>query len=352
MNNRVKNILLRLKKEGLDGLIVSSEHNISYLTGTRSRDAYLIISSKGNIYLTDARYSEELKKKLKGFSLHKIDTPVFKIIAAILEELGLKRVGFEDTHLSFSQHQRLIQSRPAKIKLLPTQGLVEDLRLIKEPQELAKIRRATSIAIQSLRHIQRFIRPGKKEIEIAAELEHFIRYQGGYSSSFEIIVASGPNSSFPHHLTSMRRLRDNEPVLIDMGVDYLGYKSDLTRIFFLGKIKPLVREIYDIVLAAQGRALQKIKPTVIINKIDQAARQYIAQKGYGGFFSHNLGHGIGLEVHENPRISSRQDIRLRPGMVFTIEPAIYLAYKFGIRLEDMVLVTEKGVESLSGALNK
>jgi Xaa-Pro aminopeptidase len=229
---------------------------------------------------------------------------------------------------------------------------VEDLRQIKDPQEIAKIHKATKIAIKALRQIRSFLLPAKKEIEIALELERLIRCLGGYSSSFEIIVASGPNSSFPHHLTSSRKLCDNEPVLIDMGVDYLGYKSDLTRVFFLGKIKPLVREVYDIVLEAQARALKRIKPAVIINQIDRAARQYITQEGYGGFFGHNLGHGIGLEVHENPHISLRQNKRLHPGMVFTVEPAIYLPNKFGIRIEDMALVTEKGVELLSGALHK
>jgi len=352
MNARLKNVLSRIKKEELDGLIVSSAHNISYLTETRSRDAYLVVSAKECVYLTDARYTEEFKVKLKGFTLRKIDAPVFSIIADILNELGLKRVGFEDVHLSFFQHQRLNQACSKKIKLLTTKDLVEELRWVKEPQEIEKIRKATHIAMQALRYVRRFILPGKKEIEIAAELEHFIRYKGGYSSSFEIIVASGPNSSFPHHLTSSRQLRHNEPVLIDMGVDYSGYKSDLTRVFFLGKIKPLVREVYDIVLAAQGRALRRIKPAVIINKIDQAARQYITQKGYGGFFGHNLGHGIGLEVHENPRISPRENAKLRLGMVFTIEPAIYLPNKFGIRIEDMGLVTQEGVEVLSGALHK
>jgi len=352
MNSRIKNILSRLKEEGLDGFIVSSAHNISYLTETRSRDAYLIVSAKERVYLTDARYTEEFKKKLKGFSLRKIDTSVFSIIADILQELKLRRVGFEDMHLSVSQHQRLSRQCRRRIKLVPVRNLVEDLREIKDRDEVAKIRVATDIAMQALRHIRKFILPGKRELEIAAELEHFIRYKGGHSSSFEIIVASGANSSFPHHLTSSRRLRDNEPVLIDMGVDYSGYKSDLTRVFFLGKIKPSVREVYDIVAEAQGRALKSIKPAVIINKIDRAARQYITRQGYGGFFSHNLGHGIGLEVHESPRIRPAEKARLKAGMVFTVEPAIYLPDKFGIRLEDMVLVTTKGVEVLSGALDK
>src|SRR3989338_8488230 len=213
--------------------------------------------------------------------------------------------------------------------LIPAYGPVEELRQIKTAEELEKIKKAIQITIKAFKFIKDFISPGKKEIEVAGELERFIRYSGARSSAFDIIVASGPNSSFPHHLTSQRKLKNNEHVLVDLGVEYLGYKSDLTRVFFLGKISSTVSKIYDTVRKAQDKAIKNIKPAVQINKIDTAARQYITQKGYGGFFGHNLGHGIGLEVHEEPRISGREDNRLKAGMVFTIEPAIYLPNKFG-----------------------
>jgi len=352
MNARVKKILSRLKQEGLDGLIVSSSANISYLSEIRSRDAYLVLSRKGCAYLTDSRYTEEVRNKLRDFSLPKISAPPLSVISVILKDLGVRRAGFESDHLSFSQCRRLKNDCPKNISLVPTSGLIEEFREIKDAGEIAKIRRATSIASEALKYIGRFIVAGKREIEIAAELEHFIRYRGGYSASFEIIVASGPNSAFPHHQTSRRRLGRNEPVLIDMGVDYAGYKSDLTRVFFLGKINPLARKIYGIVREAAGRALKRVKPAGIINQIDGAARQYITDNGYGGFFGHNIGHGIGLEIHENPAISPRRKDRLKAGMVFTIEPAIYLPHKFGIRIEDVVLVTEKGARLLSGTLDK
>ncbi|MFA4983929.1 MAG: Xaa-Pro peptidase family protein [Candidatus Omnitrophota bacterium] len=352
MNARVKKIISGLKQEGLEGLVVSSPANISYLAEIRSRDSYLVLSKKECVYLADLRYTEELKSKLRGFSLHKITASPLNAIAGVLKDLGVRRVGFESDHLSFFQCRRLKSGCPQNTKLIPTRGLVEQLREVKDAGEIAKIRKATSIASEALRHIRRFIVSGKREIEIAAELEHFIRYRGGYSASFEIIVASGPNSAFPHHQTSRRRLGRNEPVLIDMGVDYAGYKSDLTRVFFLGKINPLAKKIYGIVKEAAGRAFKKAKRTGIINQIDGAARQYITENGYGGFFGHNLGHGIGLEIHENPTISPRNNNRLKAGMVFTIEPAIYLPQKFGIRLEDIVLVTEKGAQLLSGALDK
>lgn len=353
MNSRIESIYAKLEQENLDGLIISSPSNISYLTEFTSREAYLLLSKKKNIYITDSRYIEEAKKNLsKDFTIKKINGSIFKLIANICRHFLLKRVGFEERHLVFGEYKKLKEELDKTTELIPTHSLVEELRQIKSAAELVKIKKATEITIAALKFIENFISAGKREIEVAWELEHFIKYNGGQSCAFDIIVASGPNSSFPHHMTSQRRLKTNEPVLIDIGVDYLGYKSDLTRVFFLGKINIQVKRIYDIVLEASVRAIRKIKPAVSISKIDTAARQYIARKGYGGLFCHNLGHGLGLEVHEEPHISGKENSKLKTGMVFTIEPAIYLPDKFGIRIEDMVLVTEEGVEILSDSLDK
>ncbi|RKY31873.1 MAG: hypothetical protein DRP74_03825 [Candidatus Omnitrophota bacterium] len=226
------------------------------------------------------------------------------------------------------------------------------MRQIKTAQEVEEIKKGLTITISAFRFIKHYIIPGKKEIEVQAELERFIRYHGASNSAFETIVASGPNSSFPHHKAGERKLRMSEPVLIDFGVDYHGYKTDLTRVFFLGKITPAFRKIYNIVTRAHGLALRTIRPGVKISSIDKAARQYIKQSGYGGFFSHNLGHGVGREIHEEPHISEKEESLLKKGMVFTLEPAIYLPGKFGVRIEDMVLVREAGCEILSANLEK
>ncbi|MDP2044546.1 MAG: M24 family metallopeptidase, partial [Candidatus Omnitrophota bacterium] len=236
--------------------------------------------------------------------------------------------------------------------LIPTHSIIEDKRQVKDAQEIAKLRRATRITASALEHIQKFLVPGIKEVEVVAELERFIRYHGARASAFDIIVASGRNSSQPHHLSGESRLSDNQPVLIDLGVDFQGYKSDLTRVFFLGKIKVLVSKVYAIVLKAQEQAIKRIRPGAEMAEIDRVAREYIASKGYAKYFTHNLGHGFGLEVHEDPRISRNEASSLKPGMTFTVEPGIYLPGKFGIRIEDMVLVTRKGCEVLSGAINK
>ncbi len=353
MNLRLKSAYSQLKQRGLDGLLVSLPANISYLTESLSRDSFLLVSEKGNIYFTDSRYTEEAKAFLKdNAKLKECNGPAFKCIVQASLELGLKRIGFEERHLAFAEFAKIKEYAKGSFDLIPTHSIIEDKRQVKDKQEIARLRKTTRITALALEHIRKFLVPGIKEVEVVAELERFIRYHGARASAFDIIVASGCNSSQPHHFSGSRRLRDNEPVLIDLGVDYRGYKSDLTRVFFLGKIKVLVRKVYDIVLSAQEQAIKRIKPGAEMAEIDRVAREYIYSKGYAGYFTHNLGHGFGLEVHEDPRISRHEASALKPGMTFTVEPGIYLPGKFGIRIEDMVLVTRKGCEVLSGSINK
>ena len=266
--------------------------------------------------------------------------------------MGLNRVGFEERYLPFAEFSRIQQFSKDKFSLVPTHSLIEDLREVKDASEIAKIRKAVEITQATVRHMRKFLAVGLKEVEVVGEIERFIRFSGARACAFDIIVASGPNSSKPHHLSGSRRIRDNEPVLIDMGVEYQGYKSDLTRVFFLGKIKVLVHKVYAVVLKAQEKAIKMIRPGVMMAEIDKAAREYIAKQGFAGKFEHNLGHGFGLEVHEGPHVSGNEASLAKPGMVFTIEPGIYLQGEFGIRIEDMILVTRQGCEVLSGAINK
>jgi Xaa-Pro aminopeptidase len=353
MNSRLKSIYAVLKQRGLDGLLVSLPANISYLTESLSRDAYLLISLKENIYFTDSRYTEEAKVFLKNNArLKECNGSVFKHIAEAILDLGLENVGFEERYLPFAEFLKVKQAQRGKFNLIPTHSIIEDKRQVKDAQEIAKLRQATRITVLALEYIKQFLVPGVKEVEVVAELERFIRYQGARASAFDIIVASGPNSSQPHHLSGQRKLKNNEPVLIDLGVDYQGYKSDLTRVLFLGKIDILVRKVYDIVRKAQELAIKRIRPGAEMAEIDRVAREYIAAQGYGACFTHNLGHGFGLEVHEAPHLSGREASAIKPGMTFTVEPGIYLPGKFGIRIEDMVLITTKGCEVISVAGNK
>ena len=353
MNSRLKNIHSVLKQRGLDGLLVSLPANISYLTESLSRDAYLLVSLKENIYFTDSRYTEEVKFFLKDNALFKeCNGFVFNHIAQSVLDLGLKNLGFEERHLPFAEFAKIKECAGGKLNLIPTHSIIEDKRQVKDVQEIIKLRKATRITALALEHIKQFLVPGIKEVEIVAELERFIRYQGARAPAFDIIVASGPNSSQPHHLSGERKLKSNELVLIDLGVDFQGYKSDLTRVLFLGKINIRARKVYEIVLKAQELAIKRIRPGAEMAEIDRVAREYIAAQGYGGCFTHNLGHGFGLEVHEAPHLSGREASALKPGMTFTVEPGIYLPGKFGIRIEDMVLITTKGCEVISGAVHK
>lgn len=341
-----------LKKKRLDCVVAASPANVTYLSGIVSRDAFVLISKKGNYYITDARYTEEVSKVLKNFKLIIIKNSVFETIASICHTKKLKVLGFEDNYLSFAFYNKLKAGLGKGIRLVPIAGLIEEKRSIKSKKELANIKVAVSIAIKAFKLIKPMLKPGKTELEIAGELERIIRYLGANSSAFDIIVASGPNSSCPHHKTGTRKLKKTDLVLIDMGVDRKGFKSDLTRIFFLGKITSSDKKIYDLVKIAQSQAIKEIKPGVNVSLIDQAARGIIEKAGLGKCFVHSTGHGIGLDVHESPRISSKQTGLLKEGMVLTIEPAIYIPGKFGIRIEDMCLVTKKGAVVLSGTLNK
>lgn len=353
MFSRLLKIRRKLEEENLDGLLVSSPANITYLTEYLSRDSYLLVSKKGNIYFTDSRYTQEARALLKkDTEVRDASGSTFKTIARGIVDLGLKRVGFESRYLPYAEYKRIHIDLKRRALLIPAHSMVEELRQVKDAGEIETIREAVRICVKAMEFVRDFIAPGKKEIEVVAEMERFIRYQGASNSSFDIIVASGPHAAYPHHISGERKLSKSEPVLIDAGVEVKGYKSDLTRVYFLSKINGLIRGVYDIVRGAQLKAIEEIRPGAVISNIDQAARGYIAKKGFAPYFKHNLGHGLGLEVHELPNISPKSDIELEEGMVFTIEPGIYLPGKFGIRIEDMVLVTKKGCEVLSGALNK
>ena len=353
MGQRLANLCLKLERQSLDGLIVSSPANITYLTEIPSRDSLLLVSQKENFYFTDSRYIEEVKESLRGCATVKeINGSIFKLIADTCKSKVFKKIAFEERNLSYGEYKSIRKELKNYIKLIPTHGLIEELRQIKEPQEVKKIKKAIQITGQALEFIAKLIAPGKTELELVAELERFIRYKGATNSAFDIIVAAGANSSLPHHISSQRKIKPDEPVLVDMGIEFMGYKSDLTRVFFSDKINGLFRKIYATVLEAQAKAIKLIRPAVKIGEIDAASRKHIAAGGFGKFFGHSLGHGVGIEIHEEPRICAKEKEILLPGMVFTVEPGIYLPGKFGVRIEDMVLVTDEACEVLSGAIHK
>lgn len=349
--SRLNFLLEKLKASSLDGFLVSQEANVSYLCHYPTHDSYLLVSRKKLYFITDFRYSAEAKKNIKGVNVFQYKN-LFKDIAVLIKKLKIRRLGFEAKDLNFAEYTKIREYAGPKIKLVDTFNLIETLRQIKSPEELKDIRRAIGITASAFRFLKGFLKPGQSELKIAGELERFIRYQGAKTGAFNIIVASGPNSSFPHAPISTRITKPGDSVLVDMGVEVNGYKSDLTRVFFSDKIQSIQRKLYQIIIGAQEKAIEAVKPESEISQLDYVARGYIRSFGYGRYFGHSLGHGVGLEVHEEPSISAKNKSLLKEGMVFTIEPGIYLPGRFGLRVEDMVLVTKNGAEVLSGAIDK
>lgn len=338
-----------LKTTKLDAILLNFEPNVSYSASFFAPDAYSLITLSEIILITDFRYKADFKEKAIGpIEIAEIQGTFYKTISDLIKKRSLKKVGFESRHLTFAECEAFHKTLPKKVSFIPLKETLEPLRQVKDVAEINIIREATKITLDIFDMIPSICKPGATELEVAAEIERAIRLKGASTSAFNTIVASGPNSSHPHAAISNRKIQSNEGVVIDMGVTLKGYKSDLTRTLFLGKISGIVKEAYEVVKEAQKRAIEVIRPGVPIKKVDEAARNYIEKKGFGKFFGHALGHGIGLEVHEAPSINKNNTNLLEEGSIFTIEPGIYKAGEFGIRVEDIVLVTSNGAEVLSG----
>jgi len=348
---RIKRVIEDFSKDGIDAFWVTKAANVRYLSRYEGDDASLFITGKKQFFITDSRYELQAKRDTEGFTVKIVKGSLSETLADLANKLKVRRLGFECNDITHGQYARLMRSLP-ETELVPVSDMVERLRLIKDAGEIHLIRKSVSILEKSFTHFKAILRPGLAERDLAAELEHFIKAAGGDKSSFDIIVASGSNSALPHARPGKRRIKPNDMVLLDLGVSYEGYNSDLTRMFFLGKINPRTKKIYDTVREANRRSIKAIRPGVEISKIDEIARGFIRKKGFGDCFGHALGHGIGLEVHESPSISGRNHAVLKPGMIFTIEPAVYLPGWGGIRIEDMILVTRKGCEVLTDDIDK
>lgn len=259
-------------------------------------------------------------------------------------------VGFDTRHVSLAEYGALKKSCPRAVRLRPVNGLVEKLRLLKQPAELRAIRKALVYHHQALTYLRKVIRPGVTEQDVLFKLQSHVRAQG-LDFSFDPIIASGPHSSYPHASVTRRKISTNDVVLVDFGIDYKGYKSDLTRMFYLGRIPKLLEDIRGYVAQAQARAIAVMKPGVAVSVVDQAARQLLKEQQLDQYFGHSLGHGVGLDIHEAPRLSAKSQEILEPGMVVTVEPGVYLTGRFGVRLEEMVTITPTGCEVISDNRN-
>ncbi|MDP2921652.1 MAG: Xaa-Pro peptidase family protein [Candidatus Omnitrophota bacterium] len=344
---RQRKLTRYLKNNGLGAILVKKKENISYLTGARGDDSLLLVSRKGNILATDARYEEEYERSAKNCSVR---IPKDRNLAGVVfdecKKTAINKIGFESEHLSHQSYLRLKQLFKGK-KLVPVVQAVENLRAIKDRREISCIKKACIDGERLMNYAIKSLRPGISENRLKRMIEAYALEKGIGPAGFDIIVASGRNSSMPHASSTDKLIRKNEAVTIDLGASYEGYNSDLTRTIFLGKINRKYSHIYEIVLASQRMAIEILRPGVYAKDIDAVSRQHISGKGMGRFFLHSLGHGIGRETHEIPAISQTSKMRLEQGMVITIEPGIYVPGWGGVRIEDTALITKKGCEVLT-----
>jgi Xaa-Pro aminopeptidase len=348
---RLQKLQKKLQELQCDGLIVEDPVNLYYMTGISLSSGILIVHAQGGILLVDNRY-EELCRRQSLYPVILSDETPFLAVLSFPELQHVRTIGFDAESMTFKRFQELelVLQKAGKYTLKPLNNPIQQLRMVKDREEIALLRAASALGYLGFEHVSSLLREGISEIELAVELEIFWKRRGGKSISFDPIIAFGANASMPHYRAGETVLKQNTEVLIDIGVSRAHYHSDMTRVVFFGKPDNKIKEIYAIVEEAQQQAIALCKPGIPVGDIDRAARGVIEKHGYGSYFKHGTGHGVGLEVHEAPWIRKKPpycNLLLQPGMVFTIEPGIYLSGIGGVRIENMVLINETGCENLT-----
>lgn len=352
--HRIGQLRRRLIKAGLQGLLVTHLPDLRYLTGFTGSSAALAVTRRAASVFTDGRYAAQAAEEVAGAKVRIVSgSPAVAAVEWLAAQPGVDFAGFDPVWTSVAELTRWRSALPSRLKKSLLRGLaaplVETLRLIKDDDELALMGEAALVGCNLFEHILGFIRPGMAEIEVAAELEHRARLMGAEGMSFETIVASGARSALPHGRATNATLPRKGFLTLDFGVILKGYCSDMTRTLYLGKPRASERNAYQAVLEAQEAGVAAVAPGASCGEVDEAARSVLRRAGLAEAFSHSTGHGVGLEIHESPRIGAGQKTRLAAGMVVTIEPGIYLAGQYGIRIEDMVAVTRTGGQVLTPA---
>jgi Xaa-Pro aminopeptidase len=330
----------------LDGILFSSLENIRYLCGFTGSDGALVITQKESFFLTDSRYWTQADEEVRNSKIIHYKKKM-EGIASLSLDLKLKSIGFESTSLAFSSHQFLLGGLAPDAKLIPLEYELKNLRAIKDAQELALIRRAIDISSNAFFHIMGILKEGILEREVALDMEFSMKRSGADAIGFDLIIASGKRSALPHGRADVKRIEKGDFILIDFGSGLQGYHSDQTRTVVCGKPSSEQEKIYQLVKEAHDKAIEKVRPGIPISEVDGAARDHIRNQGYGEYFGHGTGHGIGLAVHEDPVVNGENKGLVQEGMVFTIEPGIYLPDWGGVRIEDMIRVTSTGAEVLT-----
>jgi Xaa-Pro aminopeptidase len=344
--SRADRLAERLPEREIDLLLVSDLTNVRYLTNFTGTSGLALVGANTRAFVTDFRYVEQAARQVEGFDRVQspLATPLIDALPDLLEGQGELKVGFDDMHVSVRQHARLAELMPEDVELVAAGGVVESLRAVKEVEELERIRAAAALADDALRAVLEDGLAGRTEREVAFAIEREVRERGGEGVSFPSIVAAGPHGALPHAQPCDAEVPRNTLVIVDWGAQLDGYCSDCTRTYATGSIDDEMREVYELVLAAQQAGVGAIAPGRSGCDVDAVARDVIDAAGHGEHFGHGLGHGVGLEVHEDPRLSRAGEAELAAGNVVTVEPGVYLPGRFGVRIEDLVFITETGAE--------
>ncbi len=345
MRLRARRLRAAMAKQSCDALLITNPNDIRYLTGFCGEDSYAVVAARSVTILSDFRFEEELEAARGVARVHIRKGDMLAAVREVVGDLAPRRLALQAEHLTVAQRAAVAKAVGGR-RLKDTTGLLRDLRLIKDQHEVALIRRAVKIQQDALRATLPTIRPGQTEGEVAGRLEYEMTRRGAEGLSFQSIVAAGANGSRPHNRPGAAKVKRGGTLLIDWGARVGGYCADMTRTIALGRWPRALERVYGAVLEAQRAAVAAVAPGVRCREVDGAARRVLTKAGYGERFGHGVGHGLGLDVHEGPRLSRTSDDTLRTGMVVTIEPGVYLPGVGGVRIEDDVLVTERGGENL------
>lgn len=344
MSARADRIAELLPEAGVDLLLVSNLFNVRYLTGYTGSNGLAVVGPDTRSFITDFRYVEQAAEEVDpAFDRRRAPQELLNAIEEVLPA-GSLRLGFEDAHVSVRAHARLRELLPDRVELVGVEGIVERLRAVKDPEEIAQIRSASELADAALERLLEGGLTGRTERELALELEQVMRLLGALRPSFDSIIAAGPHGALPHATPRDVEVARGQLVVIDWGAELDGYCSDCTRTIAAGEPDEQARVVYELVLSAQIAGVRAVRAGAAARDVDGAAREVIDGGGFGERFGHGLGHGVGVEIHEAPRLSQRSDDVLAAGNIVTVEPGIYLPGEFGVRIEDLVAVTADGCE--------
>lgn len=349
---RIGELRKLMTEKGMDAVLLVGDCNRNYLSGFTGNESFSVITNDKTFFVTDSRFTEQARQQVKDYEVIQYNkgTSFHDFLGELVKNNNIKKLGFEEDIISVATYN--IYKSKVQCELVPMEGMVEKIRLVKDESELQLIRKAAEIADKAFDHMLKFIKSGMTEREIGLELEFYMKKLGASDLSFPSIVASGVRSSLPHGEATEKVVNKGEFLTLDYGCIYKGYCSDMTRTIVIGEPSEKMIEVYNIVLEAQERALKAYKPEVPAIEVDGVARGYITEKGYGDYFGHSLGHGVGRQIHEAPVVGYRNAQKLKSGMVVTDEPGIYIPGFGGVRIEDLLVITESGSEVLSKSTKK